>query len=353
MSIDVLDESLSVRINQIEDGFKITTVLPIKNTNDFEYSEYEMPLKIMNFVNQKYVRADDFAKASNDYYNYNIENNLYVRQCLSLEEEAQLTDIAVAFLEKYPTFKAELNKLDGEEKKKYEDIIRNYAASLNDREKIANFTLSRVTQEYADTAKQAFDTVAASLGTAFLLVSLPTIPLSLLFPGEAMLPILEFIKQGLCSAAPQVPGLLISAKQWNDLETLSRSMGLAATLIPVAIGCIAPKGSSLYRAIASSYGDDVAKAICDYGDDIARIENYGKGVAGKTSKFFKDADDYILKHPLNIEAPRVKTSIIEGPAEAENSMLKSGINQLEPYSGVSQASDYLNSQGVPRDIVMG
>ena len=30
--------------------------------------------------------------------------------------------------------------------------------------------------------------------------------------------------------------------------------------------------------------------------------------------------------------------------------MKSGINQLEPYSGVKQASDYLKSQGVPRDI---
>ncbi len=85
--------------------------------------------------------------------------------------------------------------------------------------------------------------------------------------------------------------------------------------------------------IADNIGD--AAKVIDKIDDTAKAADNIGGVVSKSDSIIGKIDE--------VDIPKIADEVIEG-----GSSLKSGINQLEPYAGVKQASEYLKSQNVHR-----
>lgn len=108
----------------------------------------------------------------------------------------------------------------------------------------------------------------------------------------------------------------------------------------------------------------------DYGRENIPIYNIGRAITGRDIFGFKLTDEERterLYESAEAAAKNVEGLLFSGgvkvkglnlgtiPKNALNSTaeinsVKSGINQLEPYAGVKQASEYLKSQGVSRDV---
>ena len=103
------------------------------------------------------------------------------------------------------------------------------------------------------------------------------------------------------AALLETPGIYISSQQRNELETVLRAVAVGLSLAR-GISSLVSKGSTYYNTIASKYGKDMAKAISEYGDNIEKIKaEYGDDVVQKAKKLFKEAINYLVEHPLNIE----------------------------------------------------
>jgi hypothetical protein len=130
----------------------------------------------------------------------------------------------------------------------------------------------------------------------------------------------------------------ISFEQGNDTEAILRLIGTAIGA-GFEIKSLIKSGSAAYKAIAAAYTDDAAEAISKYGDDFVEMAKHcDDGTVLQAKRFFADADDYILKHPLDIHVPKgtgtgnfnFKHILTESADEVNDSLSKLGYTEA-PY----------------------
>ena len=257
-----------------------------------------------------------------DFYTYKVENNIYLLQYSAMKTmKKECNDVHASYANyntsKYDSlyktdfsglkyafqnfdprlyfeirsiwpdseeFKAEYLSISDEERKSVDEYYYNIAGNMLDVKVIQEYQRSRKTHIFTNALRTAID--VASVIAAFSL-SVAGLPVAGIVVSYA----LESVNIGL----DLVCG--------NYSDAFKRVVLIAGSeLAGLAINKIIQIGSKLFKAIAASCGDDVARAIARFSNNFTEMgKYYDDAIVLQAKRFFAEADDYILKNPLGFD----------------------------------------------------